>query len=57
MYILVDTIRFSRNNSHEEEDNYFSEDSQIENCFDRFRKQFIIFFSSFLELFEGQSEI
>ena len=30
---------------------------KIENCFDRFRKQFIIFFSSFLELFEGQSEI
>ena len=30
---------------------------KIENCFDRFRKQFIIFFSSFLELFEGQSEM
>ncbi len=57
VHFTVDTIRFSRNNSHEEENNYFSEDSQIENCFDRFRTQFSIFFSSFLEQFEGQSEI
>jgi hypothetical protein len=28
IYIVVDTIRFSRNNSHEEENNCFSEDSQ-----------------------------
>ncbi len=58
VHFVVDTMRFSRNNSHEEENNCFSEDSQkLKNCFDRFRKQFIIFFSSFLEQFEGQSEI
>ena len=57
IYIVVGTIRFSRNNSHEEENNCFLKIPKIENCFDRFRKQFVIFFSSFLEHFEGQSEI
>ena len=57
IYIVVDTIRFSRNNRHEEENNCFLKIPKIENCFDRFRKQFVIFFSSFLEHFEGQSEI
>ena len=36
---------------------FFLKIPKIENCFDRFRKQFVIFFSSFLERFEGQSEI
>ena len=35
----------------------FLKNPKIETCFDRFRKQFVIFFTSFLEHFEGQSEI
>ena len=35
----------------------FLKNPKIENCFDRFCKQFIIFFFSFLEHYEGQSDI